>query len=167
MNEDKVTLEDMLNWREERANIQSIFLSQYHRPVISFCMNIPGPIKTNADILSAFISGKECLLDELSALPAPIINHMEVHKKTGDELILSVDYPAEKIKELTTRIEENHPLGRLFDMDVIDTSGQKLSRNTWRKCILCGCQAQECSRSRKHSVEEMQKTIKKMILKSN
>ena len=113
MNGENVNLEDMLNWREERVNIQNIFLSQYHCPVISFCMNIPGPIKTNEDILTAFISGKECLLDELSTLPACILNHIEVHKKTGDELILSVDYPAEKIKELTTRIEETHPLGRL------------------------------------------------------
>lgn len=165
MNGENVTLNDMLNWREERVNIQNIFLSQYHCPVISFCMNIPGPVKTNADILSAFISGKECLLDELSALPARILNHMEVHKKTGDELILSVDYNVDKIKELTTKIEENHPLGRLFDMDVIDISGQKLSRKDWRKCIICDCQAQECSRSRKHSVEEMYKTIEEMLKK--
>lgn len=167
MNGENVNLEDMLNWREERVNIQNIFLSQYHCPVISFCMNIPGPIKTNEDILTAFISGKECLLDELSTLPACILNHIEVHKKTGDELILSVDYPAEKIKELTTRIEETHPLGRLFDMDVIDRNGQKLSRNTWRKCIICGCQAQECARSKRHSIAEMQSCIQKMINNSD
>ena len=156
---ENVTLEDMLNWREERVHIQNIFLSHYHCPVISFCMNVPGPVKTNTDILMAFTSGKEYLLDELSVLPARVLNHMEIHKKTGDEFILSVDYPARKIKELTTRIEETHPLGRLFDMDVIDTNGQKLSRNTCRKCIICGRQAQECARSRRHSIAEMQQSI--------
>ena len=47
--------------------------------------------------------------------------------------MLAIDCPAEKIKILTTEIEETHPIGRLFDMDVIDTGGQKLSRPSYRR----------------------------------
>ncbi len=47
-------------------------------------MNIPKPIKTNTDILTAFTCRKESLLDELSALPARVLNHMEIHKTEDD-----------------------------------------------------------------------------------
>lgn len=163
MQGEQVVLTDMLQCRERRAQIQDTFIEQYHCPVISFCMNIPGPIKTNEQIHAAFESGKTALLTQLEQTSAEIKNFLEIHEKTGDELLLAVDYPVQEIKNLTTEIEETHPIGRLFDMDVINTDGQKLSRNTYRKCIICGCQAQECARTRKHSVEEMQAKIEEML----
>lgn len=163
MQGEQVILTDMLLCRERRAQIQDTFLSQYHCPVISFCMNIPGPVKTNEQIRTAFENGKSALLAGLEQTSAEIKNSLEIHEKTGDELLLAVNYPAQKIKDLTTEIEETHPFGRLFDLDVIGTDGQKLSRNTYRKCIICGCQAQECARTRKHSVEEMQAKIEEML----
>lgn len=167
MQGEQVILTDMLLCRERRAQIQDTFLSQYHCPVISFCMNIPGPVKTNEQIHAAFESGKTALLTRLEQTSAEIKNCLEIHEKTGDELLLAVDCPAEKIKDLTTEIEETHPIGRLFDMDVIDTDGQKLSRPSYRKCIICGCQAQECARTRKHTVEEMQAKIEEMLKKGD
>ena len=44
-------------------------------------------------------------------------------------------------------------------MDVIAINGQKLSRPAYHKCLICDCQAQECARSRKHTIEEMQEKI--------
>ena len=160
MQGEQVVLTDMLQCRERRAQIQDTFIEQYHCPVISFCMNIPGPVKTNEQIRTAFDSGKNTLLLKLEQAEADIKNSIEIH-----ELVLAIDCPAEKIKILTTEIEETHPIGRLFDMDVIDTGGQKLSRPSYRKCIICGCQAQECARTRKHTVEEMQAKIEEMLEK--
>lgn len=85
-------------------------------------------MKTNEQIRTAFDSGKNTLLLKLEQAEADIKNSIEIHEKTGDELLLAIDCPAEKIKNLTTEIEETHPIGRLFDIDVIDTDGQKLSR---------------------------------------
>lgn len=160
---EEVILTDMLTCREHRAQIQNSLIEKYHCPVISFCMNIPGPIKTNEQIRNAFESGKDLLLATLSNHTAEIKEAYEIHEKTGDELLISVSFPAEEIKKLTTLIEETHPLGRLFDMDVLDTDGMKLSRESYRKCIICGCQAQECARTRKHTVEEMQQKIEEML----
>ena len=120
MQGEQVVLTDMLQCRERRAQIQDTFIEQYHCPVISFCMNIPGPVKTNEQIHTAFDSGKNTLLLKLKQTEADIKNSVEIHEKTGDELLLAIDCPAEKIKNLTTEIEETHPIGRLFDMDVID-----------------------------------------------
>ena len=163
MNGINVTITDMMNCRDRRVSIQNELISKYDKPVLSFCMNIPGPVKTNEQIRAAFDSGKNALLLKLEQTQADIKNSIEIHEKTGDELLLSIDCPAEKIKDLTTEIEETHPIGRLFDMDVIDTDGQKLSRPSYRKCIICGCQAQECARTRKHTVEEMQAKIEEML----
>lgn len=160
---EEVVLTDMLMCRERRAHIQNSLIEKYHCPVISFCMNIPGPVKTNEQIRTAFNSGKKLLLATLSNHNAEIKEAFEIHEKTGDEILLAVSHPAEKIKELTTEIEENHPFGRLFDMDVINTDGMKLSRGSYRKCIICGCQAQECARTRKHTVAEMQEKIEEML----
>ena len=60
-------------------------------------------------------------------------------------------------------MKESHPLGRLFDMDVLGPDGRKLSRMRYRKCLICGRQAQECSRSRTHTVREMQDAVDLML----
>ena len=88
---------------------------------------------------------------------------MKFNEKPEMNYCLQLTVRQKKIKDLTTEIEETYPIGRLFDMDVIDTDGQKLSRPSYRKCIICGCQAQECARTRKHTVEEMQAKIEEML----
>lgn len=60
-------------------------------------------------------------------------------------------------------IEETHPLGRLFDIDVLDSEGHKLSRPQYRPCLICGNQAQLCARTRRHTVAEMQAKIEEML----
>ena len=163
MNGINVTITDMMNCRDRRVRIQEDLIEKYQKPVLSFCMNIPGPVKTNDEIQKAFESGKDVLLKSLSDCNIPVLHIETFHEPTGDELIMALNAPAKDIKTLTTEIEESHPLGRLFDMDVIGIDGIKLSRNTYRKCIICGCQAQECARSRKHSVEELQEKITELI----
>lgn len=154
-----VSLEEMLSCRERRAACQQHFLSAYHCPVISYCLNIPGPVKTNPELLKVFEIGKDEIIALLHQTQIPVIDLVIFNDKTGDELIACVDGSAQTIKKRTTIIEESHPLGRLFDIDVIDVNGEKLSRDGYRKCLLCDQQAQECARERRHTVEEMQSCI--------
>ena len=164
--EKAVSIQDMMHCRERRAKFQNSFLENYHSPVISFCMNIPGPIKTNPDIKQAFEQGYQAIKMVLLKHHIFIQNEILIHNFTGDEYILSVDANAQKIKKWMCDIEDTHPLGRIFDIDVIDADGTKLSRDNFRKCILCDCQAQECARSRRHSVDEMFQAIIKLIRKN-
>ena len=166
MNGVNVTITDMMNCRDRRVSIQNELIGKYNQPVLSFCMNIPGPVKTNEQIRKAIdeeIEAEYNILKALSDHNITILHTEEFHEPSGDELIMTLNAPAEDIKTLATEIEESHPLGRLFDMDVIGTDGMKLSRGTYRKCIICGCQAQECARSRKHSVEELQAKIEELL----
>ncbi|MGL6201522.1 MAG: citrate lyase holo-[acyl-carrier protein] synthase [Lachnospiraceae bacterium] len=160
-----VSLEEMLSCRERRAACQQTFLSKYHCPVISFCLNIPGPVKTNPELLKVFKIGKEEIIAFLQHMQIPVVGLVVFNDNTGDEFIACVDGPSQTIKQKTTMIEESHPLGRLFDIDVIDVNGEKLSRNGYRKCLICDQQAQECARARRHTVEEMQSCIVQYISK--
>ena len=161
----EVGIDEILNCREKRVAIQNDMIKKYNKPVISFTMNIPGPIKTNNEIKKAFNIGKNLILEKLKENNIEILEIQELNENTGNELFISVNSLAKKIKNITVSIEEASELGRLFDMDVIDINFEKLSRESFRKCLICEEQAQECGRSRKHSVEELQNKVEKILSK--
>ena len=160
----EITLQQMLSRREMRAGTQESFLAKYHSPLVSFTMNIPGPIKTNEQIRRAFDIGQILLLEGLARLGAEILDVSEIHEDTGDELLLAVcNVTPETLKDMAVSIENFSPVGRLFDIDIIDENGRKLSRQEFRKCIICGKQAQDCARSRTHSVSDMQEAVIRLL----
>lgn len=83
MNENNltVTIRDMMECREVRAFLQKQYIDEYAAPVISFCMNIPGPVKTNDNILHGFESGKAAILSALSSENININATTEIHEK--------------------------------------------------------------------------------------
>ena len=161
----EVGIDEVLLSREKRVTIQNEMIKKYKLPIISFTMNIPGPIKTNDEIKKAFDIGKNLILEKLKENNIEILEVQELNENTGNELFISAKSSAEKIKDITVTIEENSELGRLFDIDVIDVNFEKLSRKSFRKCLICEEQAQECGRSRKHSVEELQKKVEEILSK--
>jgi len=164
MTGNEITLSQMLERRELRAHKQQEFLHKHNSPLVSFTMNIPGPIKTNELIRRAFDIGEILLLEGLRHIHAEILDAHEVHDVTGDELLLAIgNVQPESLKDMAMTIENSSDIGRLFDIDVIDANGKKLSRKDFRKCLICERQAQECARSRTHSVKEMQDTIESLL----
>ena len=161
----EVGIDEILNCREKRVVIQNEMIRKYRKPIISFTMNIPGPIKTNNEIKKAFDIGKNLILENLKKNNIEILEKKELNENTGNELFISVNSLAEKIKNITVIIEESCELGRLFDIDVIDINFEKLSRKSFRKCLICEEQAQECGRSRKHSIEELQNKVEEILSK--
>lgn len=159
-----VALPEMLDAREARAfrqrellalgaNVSSEQSGIYS--LISFSMNIAGEIKSFPLGLAAFDEG----LKELRArIPEGAILHFEESRKnTGPEAFFLLSMEPTAVKQLTTSIEETHPLGRLFDMDVLCADGTSVSRSSLglpaRKCLICGENAKACSRSRNHTLE--------------
>ena len=157
----EITLEQILKARDNRVLMQKNLLAAYKCPLISFTMNIAGPIKTSLLIKRAFMEGIR-LLDE--SLPTNLIHHRSLSfEDTGFEAMYSVNMDADSLKDICTRIEEVSPLGRLFDMDVISLSGKKLERNTPRCCLICGGPVHVCSSRRTHSVPELQAATNTLI----
>ncbi len=160
---EEVSIPDMMERRETRVFQQQEFIDTYGQPLVSFCLNIPGPVKTTPQLRRLFDDGFADIKTVLADHNIETLAEIEVHEKTGDEALLSCSADASLLKDLMTAIEEEHPLGRLFDIDIIATNGQKLSRPSFRKCLICERQAQDCARARTHTVAEMQEKISQML----
>lgn len=154
-----VELPQMLDARERRQFIQQNLLRQYQLPLISFTLNIAGPIKVFPLAVHTFLEGLSMIRTQCMAWKLPILEEKQIEDITGYEAFLVIDSDARTVKEILCRLEERTPLGRLFDLDVLSPNGTKISRTDFhlepRKCLLCNQDAFVCSRSRNHSVEEI------------
>lgn len=140
----------MLLARDRRASRQAALLARYGCPVISFTMNIAGPVKDSPLIRYAFRSG----LLQLEALPCAQLCREVIFEPTGPEALLAYEtQDARLLKAFCIRLESEGEAGRLFDLDVLDANGEKLSRETGRTCLVCGGPVSVCSRSRAHGLE--------------
>ncbi len=140
----------MLLARDRRASRQAALLARYGCPVISFTMNIAGPVKDSPLIRYAFRSG----LRQLEALPCAQLCREAIFEPTGPEALLVYEtQDARLLKAFCMRLESEGEAGRLFDLDVLDANGEKLSRETGRTCLVCGGPVSICSRSRAHGLE--------------
>ena len=156
----EVTLLEMLEARERRANRQRVLLSAHGKTMVCFTMNIAGPVKNNALIRRGYALGKRLLREQLAVAGIPVVYFEEIQEKTGNEAIFLLDAEALTVKAVTVEIEDHAPIGRLFDMDVLCPDGRKVDRQELgrdgRTCLICGGMAQACARSRTHSVAELQ-----------
>ena len=158
--EHQVTLQEMLEARERRAFRQQELLAAHRAPLISFTMNIAGPVKDSPLIREGFELGLSLLRKRLAAAKIPVLHFEEIRAAAGNEAFYVLDAPLLRIKEITCDLEDGSSLGRLFDMDVIAVDGRKADRSELglgpRPCLICGGPARECARSRTHTVAELQ-----------
>lgn len=144
-----VTLEDILRARDGRANAQRRLLHSHRLPLVSFTMNIAGPVKSAPLIELAFDAGLEALHAALGQPEAAEV----IRPTTGCEALLVYDRPAAELKDACLALETAAPIGRLYDLDVLDEDGGKLSRPVPRTCLICGGPVTVCSRSRAHGLD--------------
>ncbi len=161
----EVTLMEMLEARESRALEQQRLLREYRVPLICFTLNIPGPVKDSPLIRRAFAFGCSALEHRL---PKSCVRYCASHcAVTGCEAMYAVDMDALSLKTLTTAIEEETALGRLFDMDVLDARGNKLDRASAgggsRDCIVCGAAGRGCASRRSHSIDQLQQAVRQIL----
>ena len=159
----EVTLQEVLDARDRRAEAQRQLLARHGRPVLSYTMNIPGPVKDSRLIRRGFDAGLEALRTALAEAGIVLLSAAETRTVTGCEFLSAVDADAEAVKALCERIEDESPLGRLFDMDVIGPDGQKLSRAEERRCLVCGAAGRGCASRRLHSLGELTAAVDRLL----
>ncbi|MBW6100806.1 citrate lyase holo-[acyl-carrier protein] synthase [Escherichia coli] len=78
---------------------------------------------------------------------------------SGPEGMLSIAAPARDLKLATIELEHSHPLGRLWDIDVLTPEGDILSRRDYslppRRCLLCEQSAAVCARGKTHQLTDL------------
>ncbi len=165
--EHEVTLLEMLDAREKRAFRQQTLLREYHNTMLCFTMNIAGPIKNNALIRRGFELGKQFLKEKLYSSHIQPIYFEETNEVTGNEAYYIFQESPFTIKKITSDIEDESDLGRLFDMDVLDSDGKKIDRTELglspRLCLICQKPAKDCARSRTHTVSELQSKTRTIL----
>lgn len=170
MNEinNEVSLQEMLDAREQKVFHQNeLFRKDNAECLLSFGLNIPGPVKRSELFDYAFEYGCQCILQALSSNKIDFISSEKKLSKTGNELYITLNYNPLYIKELMVPVENDEDIGRLFDIDILDRNLEKVSRTEFgdsrRKCIICDKEAYICSRNRAHSVSEMINKINSII----
>lgn len=152
------TLLEILDARERRVVRQKELIAATRCPLVSFTMNIAGPVKYSPAIDRGFSLGLSRLEQMLSGLP--VLSRNVLRENTGCEALFAVDADPLFLKALAVHLEDRDEFGRLLDIDILDANGNKLERKllglSSRKCLLCKRDARLCSRSRAHSVEQLQ-----------
>ncbi|MBR7063988.1 MAG: citrate lyase holo-[Treponema sp.] len=160
------TVKDIAESRERRAQQSELFLKQYNSPLVVLTLNIPGEKKVSPLYEKAFEAGVNDL-KILCSEKFKIKFFCVQNDFTGYNFFMSVAEDAVAIKKITTEFEERHFLGRIFDIDVIDVNGKKISREELgfpkRKCLICENDAFVCARSRAHSVKCLTDKIESLI----
>lgn len=163
----EVSLLEMLDARERRAARQRELLGQFGQTLVCFTMNIAGPVKNSPLIARGYCLGRRLLRQQLAAAGMPVVHFEEIREKTGNEAIFLVAAQALAVKAVTTAIEDASPVGRLFDMDVLESTGRKIDRQELgkpgRRCLICGGMAGACARSRAHSVAQLQEKTTRIL----
>ena len=154
-----VTLEQMLCAREARqARLNAALV---RAPLVSFTMNIAGPEKNSPLIRRGFFVGCKRLTDAFAAHGITLTLLEVTDEITGCEALYAAEGCALTAKALCAACEDADELGRLFDMDVIDADGRRISREELglreRGCMICGAQGRGCAARRAHSVDELQR----------
>lgn len=165
--EHAVTLMEMLGAREARAMRQQQLLEEYQLPVISFCLNIAGPVKNSPVLRRAFREGLERLVCALLAGRLEVVHREEVDQPTGCEALWVVQGDGRAVKKFCVELEDRDALGRLFDLDVLDPVSGKWDRTQLgqppRKCLVCGKEGKGCASRRLHTVEELQSATQAIL----
>ena len=102
---ERVTVPDMMNAREARAQAQRMLLERHPgASVVCLCMNIAGPVKRTEKIERAFAWGASAVRAVLE--PYETLFDAEIHEKTGPEAMLCLHGDAQEIKRRLCFLED-------------------------------------------------------------
>lgn len=154
-----VSIPELLASRDARQARQNAWLAGYRVPLISFTVVAPGPVKDSVLTRRIFNHGVLALHTLAKRSGWVIREQAALATASGPEALFAINTPARRIKLATIQLEQQHPLGRLWDIDVLSADGGILSRRdfslTARRCLLCSQSAAECCRARTHTLTDL------------
>lgn len=164
---DPISLAQMLDRREARFATQQTLLKRFGRTLAQLTLVNPGPVKDTAQARFVFDQGLGALHEALNQAGLPVLAFDGSYFVTGPEMLIVIDAEPLSIKRKLLQIEEHHPLGRLWDVDVIDPTGASVSRQQLglpaRLCLLCDQAAHACARSGAHALQDLQRAVQDKI----
>jgi len=162
-----VSLERVLSAREKRVARQAAALARFGKPVVSMTVVMPGPVKDGALPRTVLSEALRALQVTSSIRKWPVLSREVRWHVSGPEALLVIGAEPQLLKIATVGLEDQHPLGRLWDLDVIVPGPRILSRAQRglppRRCLLCERPASECGRARRHTAQELLDVIRAVV----
>ncbi len=154
--------QDILESREKRAQTIRRCMRSIRETHVEVTLNIPGRTKdsrlyraVHMEMLTRLIPALDAYLSFLEYLPS------------GPFALLHTEMAPERVKTLAVQMEEETPIGRVFDIDVFYPDGRKISRDgRLRHCYICDEAAAVCARRESHTYEELKCNILQRIQSS-
>lgn len=163
-----ITLEELLESRDRRAARQKDLLGKFPgKSLLCLTVQLPGPEKRNALSLKIARAAVAAVRETFSPDYEKLLD-----LETGFEGYFLLGIPAHGLKRRAVTLEDSHPLGRLFDLDVIVSSlvtgqpqivGRDAVGEPPRRCLLCDRPARYCMRARSHTQAELMSEIEIMV----
>ncbi len=162
----EITLDQLLQARDDRYARQLALTKEWpDRTLVCLTVVLPGPVKRDARSLKV----AEAAVAAVREVLAPVYKEL-YDLETGYEGYFIVEGALLDVKKACCGIENEHPYGRLMDLDVIEPVGETVvpvSRDRVgeepRRCLLCDRPARECMRAHTHSFGEIVQTIDKIL----
>ncbi|MDD4503417.1 MAG: citrate lyase holo-[acyl-carrier protein] synthase [Clostridiaceae bacterium] len=153
----------ILDDREKRY-LQTVELYNiYKKPIICGKINYPGQNKNTLEAEKAF----SALLFSLNTeFKEKLIFLKLLEGFDGKAVLAVIDMDPVEVKKRGVYMEENHELGRIFDIDIYveeEFIGREKMNKSPRRCLICSEDARVCMRLNKHSLEEVIDSVNKLI----
>ncbi|HUX11448.1 MAG TPA: citrate lyase holo-[acyl-carrier protein] synthase [Spirochaetia bacterium] len=162
-----LSYDQMLDAREARYSRQMALIERWRKPLVFLTAVFPGSRKDSTGARHIVELGFEAVNSCFEHHGIGTDSTKITDLPTGLEILFVVNSPALPVKELLLGIEETHPAGRLFDLDVIDVTGRRISREDFglppRRCLICEEPAYACIRNRSHSLQSLLDAIGKIL----
>ena len=162
----EITLEQLLGARDARYARQLSLTEEWpDRTLVCLTVVLPGPVKRDTRSLKV----AEAAVAAVREVLAPTYKELW-DLETGYEGYFLVDGPLLDVKKACCEIENEHPYGRLMDLDVLERVGETVvpvSRDRVgekpRRCLLCDRPARECMRAHTHTPSEISAAIDRIL----
>lgn len=165
-----VTVEQIVAARDRRKVARRRLIADHGLPVVCLTLVSPGPVKWWSWTEPVFAVAQAELRRAFGDRGWMVREWDEQHPMTGPEAQISVNASPWEIKRLLLKLEDTHPLGRLWDMDVITTDGTVLDRAKIgirpRRCLVCTSDADTCTRTDAHPDEALLKAVDQLLVRA-
>jgi holo-ACP synthase len=126
-------------------------------------MNVPGPRKNLLRWNEAHRAVTDALKQDMRERRR-LLFFEERAASAGAESHFVTNMSPTDLKKYAVRLEEEHPIGRLLDADVMDTRGEVVDRKLLglppRRCLCCQREARVCDR---HTLEELLRRAEELL----
>ncbi|MEC6833938.1 citrate lyase holo-[acyl-carrier protein] synthase [Photobacterium toruni] len=163
-----VNLMDIMAFRDAISNTHKLWLDGNAELLISFTVNMMGPVKVNQATRRIFQQGIAAIEQFYMDTSLIVLHAQRFESAAGFHYVVAVSGRSSLLlKKQLIELELSLPYGRMMDIDVIDKSYRPVSRRCLgyapRQCLICHQQAKDCARNQTHSLADLHLAISEIL----